>query len=242
MAIYRGAVARYTDGPRSLVQFSRVQPAHHTIASGANNYRLTTPCRAHSSECFKEQMSSQSVSSTDGGGICLWLTGLSGSGKSTTATVLATLLESRRRRVSVLDGDEVRKILSTELGYSKSDRDTNVRRIAFVAREIVRHGGIAICATISPYRHARSEARALIGERFVEIYVDCPLEVCEARDPKGMYKFARLGKIPDFTGISAPYEVPACPEVTISTLSRSVHENAHYIVDYLIASGMLESA
>ena len=189
-----------------------------------------------------KRMSSQSVSSADGNGICLWLTGLSGSGKSTTAAALATLLQSRRRRVSVLDGDEVRKILSAELGYSKSNRDMNVRRIAFVAREIVRHGGTVICATISPYSDARSEVRAMIGERFVEIYVDCPLEVCERRDPKGMYNSARLGEIPDFTGISAPYEVPTCPEVTISTLSRSVYENAHYIVDYLTASGMLESA
>src|SRR5205085_10095349 len=121
-------------------------------------------------------------------GVCIWFTGLSGAGKSTTADVLTVLLLEHGRHVTMLDGDVVRTHLSKGLGFSKDDRDTNIRRIGFVAAEIVRHGGVVICAAISPYRATRAECRAMMGaDQFVEVFVDTPLEVCEARDSKGLY-------------------------------------------------------
>jgi sulfate adenylyltransferase len=173
-------------------------------------------------------------------GVCLWLTGLSGSGKTTTAKRCAELIEHRGRRVTLLDGDVIRSTLSPELGFSRQDRDRNIRRIAFVAREVVRHSGIVICAVISPYRAAREEARATIGsDRFVEIFVDCPLEVCEARDRKGLYALARAGKIEEFTGVSDPYEAPTHAEITISTVTSSAEENSRTILEYLEKRGYL---
>ena len=148
-------------------------------------------------------------------GACIWFTGLSGSGKSTTADVLTTLLLEAGRQVTVLDGDVVRTHLSKGLGFSKEDRDTNILRIGFVAGEIVRHGGIVICAAVSPYRATRNEVRNRIGPgQFVEVFVDTPLEVCEDRDTKGMYARARRGEIKGFTGIDDPYEPPVNPELT----------------------------
>jgi sulfate adenylyltransferase len=173
-------------------------------------------------------------------GICLWFTGLSGSGKSATAEVLTVLLNEEGRRVTVLDGDVVRTHLSKGLGFSKEDRDTNVLRIGFVASEIVRHGGVAICAAVSPYRGTRNEVRQMIGsDRFVEIFVDTPLDVCERRDTKGMYKRARRGEISGFTGIDDPYEAPENAEITIGTVDVTVHDNAHTIMKYLIAKGWI---
>jgi sulfate adenylyltransferase len=129
-------------------------------------------------------------------GVCIWFTGLSGSGKSTTADVLTTLLLEHGRQASVLDGDVVRTHLSKGLGFSKEDRDINIRRIGFVASEITRHGGIAICAAVSPYCATRQEVRNMVGsEHFIEVYVDTPLDVCEGRDVKGMYAKARRGEI-----------------------------------------------
>ncbi|MBI1847563.1 MAG: adenylyl-sulfate kinase, partial [Candidatus Rokubacteria bacterium] len=130
-------------------------------------------------------------------GFCLWLTGLSGAGKSTIAHALIAHLTRRGRVVTLLDGDVVRTHLSKGLGFSRDDRDTNVRRIAFVAGEVVRHQGIAICAVVSPYEATREECRRIVGaERFVLVYVDAPLAICEQRDPKGMYARARRGEIP----------------------------------------------
>ncbi len=171
-------------------------------------------------------------------GVCLWFTGLSGAGKSTTAEVLTILLLEQGRQVTVLDGDVVRTHLSKGLGFSKEDRDVNIRRIGFVAAELVRHGGIAVCAAVSPYRATREDVRAMVGkDRFVEIFVDTPIEVCEDRDVKGMYAKARRGEITGFTGIDDPYEAPVNPEITLDTVAFTPEENAQRIVAYLVEHG-----
>ncbi|HEY0376349.1 MAG TPA: bifunctional sulfate adenylyltransferase/adenylylsulfate kinase [Pyrinomonadaceae bacterium] len=176
-------------------------------------------------------------------GFCIWFTGLSGAGKSTTADILIIKLLEHGRQVTSLDGDVVRTHLSKGLGFSKEDRDTNVRRIGFVAAEIARHGGGVICAAVSPYRATRNECRAMVGDdRFVEVFVDAPLEVCEGRDTKGMYALAREGKIKNFTGIDDPYEPPSNPEITVDTVKLSAEENADRILAYLIEQGFILSS
>jgi sulfate adenylyltransferase len=176
-------------------------------------------------------------------GVCVWFTGLSGAGKSTTAEVLTMLLLERGRQVTVLDGDVVRTHLSKGLGFSREDRDTNIRRIGFVAAEIVRHGGMAVCAAISPYRATRNEVRQMVGaDRFVEVFVDTPLEECERRDAKGMYAMARRGEITGWTGIDDPYEAPNHPEITLDTLTQSAEANARHIQQYLEAEGFVRGA
>lgn len=164
-------------------------------------------------------------------GFCVWFTGLSASGKSTTAEILTVMLLERGRQVTVLDGDIVRTHLSKGLGFSREDRDINIRRIGFVASEIVRHGGVAICAAVSPYRSTRNECRAMVGsDRFIEVFVDTPLEICEQRDPKGMYAQAREGLIKGFTGIDDPYESPTNPEIVLDTVQTSPQMNAERIL------------
>lgn len=173
-------------------------------------------------------------------GVCIWFTGLSGAGKSTTAEVLAVLLQEKGRQVSLLDGDVVRTHLSRGLGFSKEDRDINIRRIGFVASEIVRHGGMAICAAISPYRATRNDVRNMVGaDHFVEVFVDTPIEVCEERDTKGLYAKARRGEIEGFTGIDDPYEAPEHPEVVIDTVDQAPESNAETIVAFLSDKGFL---
>ncbi len=173
-------------------------------------------------------------------GFCVWFTGLSGAGKSTIADILAVLLMEHGRQVTLLDGDVVRTHLSKGLGFSKEDRDTNILRIGFVASEVVRHNGAVICAAVSPYRAARNQVRAMVGDdRFILVHVDTPLEVCEQRDPKGMYAKARRGEIKDFTGIDDPYEAPVKPEIVLDTVARAPEENAHLIVRYLADRGFL---
>lgn len=175
-------------------------------------------------------------------GVCLWFTGLSGAGKSTTAEVLTALLLEHGRQVTVLDGDVVRTHLSKGLGFSKEDRDINIRRIGFVASEIVRHGGIAICAAVSPYRATRNDVRNLFSEdRFIEVFVNTPIEVCEQRDEKGMYVKARRGEIKNFTGIDDPYEIPLKPEIVIDTTVHTVEGNAELILRYLADQGFVRS-
>jgi sulfate adenylyltransferase len=173
-------------------------------------------------------------------GVCIWFTGLSGSGKSTTAEVLTQMLLEHGRQVTLLDGDVVRTHLSKGLGFSKEDRDTNIRRIGFVASEIVRHGGTVICAAVSPYRATRNDVRNMTGkDHFVEVFVDTPLEVCEARDFKGLYAKARRGELKGFTGIDDPYEEPLHPEIRLDTVDRSAEDNARAIVGYLAGQGFL---
>jgi sulfate adenylyltransferase len=175
-------------------------------------------------------------------GVCVWFTGLSGSGKSTTAGALVKLIRQRGRDVTVLDGDAVRTHLSSELGFSREDRDTNVRRIGYVAAEVVRHGGIAVVSAVSPYRATRDEVRTMVGDgRFVEVFVDTPLEVCEQRDVKGLYARARAGKLALMTGIDDPYEPPLHPEITLHTTNASATANARHVLDYLEARGSVPS-
>jgi len=173
-------------------------------------------------------------------GICIWFTGLSGSGKSTTANVLTPLLLEHGRQITVLDGDIVRTQLSKGLGFSKEDRDINIRRIGYVAAELVRHGGVVICAAVSPYRATRNDVRNMVGQdHYVEVFVNTPIEVCEQRDFKGMYAKARRGEIKGFTGIDDPYEPPRNPEISLDTVAQTPEENARLILDYLIKQGFV---
>lgn len=165
-------------------------------------------------------------------GFCVWFTGLSGSGKSTLARALASRLEKMNVPVQVLDGDEVRTRLTKGLGFSKEDRDTNIDRIAFVANCIVKAGGVAITCAVSPYREARDKARKEIGN-FVEVHVSTPLEDCIKRDVKGLYKKAQAGEIPNFTGISDPYEPPTAPELAVPTHRHSLDESVDLVVKKL---------
>ena len=174
-------------------------------------------------------------------GFCIWFTGLSAAGKSTTAEILTVLLQELGRQVTVLDGDVVRNHLSYGLGFSKEDRDTNIRRIGFVAAEIVKHHGAVICAAVSPYRATRNDVRGLVGaDRFIEVFVDTPLEECERRDSKGMYSKARRGEIKNFTGIDDPYEAPLQPEIQITTSTVTAEENARRIIEFLAERGFVK--
>ena len=159
------------------------------------------------------------MSAAQGPGVTVFLTGYSGAGKSTIADALIDRLEGEGRPVTVLDGDVVRTHLSSELTFSREHRDLNIRRIGWVAGEVVKHGGTVVVAAIAPYEAAREEARALVEKhgRFVLVHLSTPLEVCEQRDVKGLYAKARAGEIPGFTGVSDPYEPPARAEVTIDT-------------------------
>ena len=176
-------------------------------------------------------------------GITLFFTGLSGSGKSTLAKIMyGKFMEEGRRSVTLLDGDIVRHHLSSELGFSKPHRDLNVRRIGFVASEITKNGGVAICAPIAPYAATRRDVREMVEAHgvMIEIHVSTPLEVCEARDRKGLYAKARKGIIPEFTGISDPYEVPEHPELVIDTTGIAPMEAAQEIFLHLFAEGYLD--
>ncbi len=173
-----------------------------------------------------------------GDGVTIWLTGLSGSGKSTLAETIAPRLRQMGRSVEVLDGDDVRTNLSKGLGFSKADRDTNIKRIGWVSKLLTRNGVIVITAAISPYRETRAWCREEIGA-FVEVFLDCPLEACEKRDKKGLYARARAGEIKQFTGIDDPYEVPDCAEIVLKTAEETVEESARRILDRLVALGYL---
>jgi adenylylsulfate kinase len=175
-------------------------------------------------------------------GFTLWMTGLSGSGKSTITDVLIDEFENRDLPLAVLDGDVVRENLSKGLGFSKEDRDTNIRRIAFVADLLSRNGVPVITAAISPYREIRDEARTMHeanGATFVEVFVATSLEDCEARDTKGLYAKARSGEIKEFTGISDPYEAPENPEIRVETHDKTPEESAAQVLEYLEAQELI---
>jgi sulfate adenylyltransferase len=180
---------------------------------------------------------------SDRSGYTIWFTGLSGTGKSTIAEIVGPELEKRGALVEYLDGDVVRTHLSKGLGFSKEDRDANIRRIGFVAAEIVRHGGLVVCAAVSPYRQTRDDVRRMVGaEQFVEVFVDTPIEVCEGRDVKGMYAAARAGRIKGFTGVDDPYEAPTAPEITLDTVAHDAEDNARVVLGWLEKQGYVVPA
>ena len=171
-------------------------------------------------------------------GATIWLTGLSGSGKSTIAVELEHALIENKHQAYILDGDNIRHGLNKNLGFSPEDRTENIRRIGEVAKLFTEANIITIAAFVSPYREDRENVRKLLGHgEFIEIYVKCSLEVCEARDTKGLYKKARAGEVKDFTGISAPYEEPLDPELTIDSSKLSVEESTRAILNYLEEKG-----
>jgi len=172
-------------------------------------------------------------------GCCIWLTGLSGAGKTTVGMRLSELLEDIEVPVTLLDGDEIRTNLSKGLGFSKEDRDTHVKRVGYVASLILKHGGIVICALISPYRNTRMEVRELIGDHFVEVFTDASQKICEQRDVKGLYAKARKGEIKNFTGVSDPYEPPDGPDIILDTVNKTSFQCATEVYDYLIKKGYI---
>jgi len=171
-------------------------------------------------------------------GFTLWFTGLSGAGKSTISAMIEQRLRDAGAKVEMLDGDVVRENLSKGLGFSKEERDINIRRIGFVCELLSRNGVITLVAAISPYRAVREEVRARIPN-FVEIYVECPLEVVAGRDVKGLYKKAQAGEIPNFTGVSDPYEAPLRPEVVIHSDAETPEESAEKVWAKLRALGLI---
>lgn len=174
-------------------------------------------------------------------GFVVWLTGLSGAGKSTVANALAPRLLERGHRVELLDGDEVRTNLCQGLGFSREDRDTNIARIGYVAGKLAKHGVAVIVAAISPYAEARNKVRASVAN-FVEVYVAAPVETCAERDVKGLYAKAIAGEIPHFTGISDPYEPPENPEIVLHTENEPVHESVAQVLDWLDRHGLSAAA
>jgi adenylylsulfate kinase len=170
-------------------------------------------------------------------GFVLWLTGLSGAGKSTIATAVAPRLLERGHRVEVLDGDEVRTNLCQGLGFSREDRDTNIARIGYVAGKLAKHGVAVVVAAISPYREARDQVRAGV-ERFVEVHVAAPVATCAERDVKGLYAKALAGEIKNFTGVSDPYEEPLSPEITLHTERETVEESVSAVLAWLESEGL----
>jgi adenylylsulfate kinase len=172
-------------------------------------------------------------------GFTLWFTGLSGAGKTTISHIVEKEIRDRGSNIEILDGDVVRENLSKGLGFSKEDRDTNIRRIAFVADLLSRNGTPVITAAISPYREIRDEAREMMGDRFIEVYVNASVEACADRDVKGLYEKAFKGEIKEFTGVSDPYEPPLNAEVTVETENEEPEESAAKIVAYLDERGLL---
>jgi adenylyl-sulfate kinase len=167
-------------------------------------------------------------------GICVWLTGLSGAGKSATVAAMVRQLAELGHSVTFVDGDVLRRSISADLGFSPTDRDRNVLRAATLARTAVEQGEIVLCALISPYAAARARARQIVGDAyFVEVFVDTPLAVCEARDPKGLYALARRGLLREFTGIDAPYEPPQAPALIVRGVG-DIDENARHIVELIV--------
>jgi sulfate adenylyltransferase len=174
-------------------------------------------------------------------GFCIWLTGLPSSGKSTIADILAPMLMARGKKVTMLDGDRVRTHLTKGLGFTKDDRITNIIRVGFVASEVVKHNGVVLCSLISPYTTARDKVRAMIGEdKFMEVFIDTPLEVCEARDVKGLYALAKKGLVKGLTGVDDPYEMPTAPELVINTVDSSPAECAKNIFHHLVEKGFVK--
>jgi adenylyl-sulfate kinase len=179
---------------------------------------------------------------TDSNGFTLWFTGLSGAGKTTISELVSDEIHARGSQLEILDGDVVRENLSKGLGFSKEDRDTNIRRIAFVADLLSRNGVPVITAAISPYRELRDEARLLMGGRFIEVHVNASVDVCAERDTKGLYEKAFAGEIKEFTGVSDPYEPPLSPEISLDTENESPEESAEKVIGHLEEQGLIPAA
>ena len=175
-------------------------------------------------------------------GFTLWFTGLSGAGKTTISEIVAEELTKRGSRLEILDGDIVRENLSKGLGFSKEDRDINIRRIAFVADLLSRNGVPVITAAISPYREIRQEARDLMGDRFIEVYIEASVDACAERDVKGLYAKAFAGEIKEFTGVSDPYEAPENPEIALKTEDEEPEESAARLLTYLEERQLIPAA
>jgi adenylyl-sulfate kinase len=183
-----------------------------------------------------------SVQMADEKGFTLWFTGLSGAGKTTISKLVEEELRARGSKLEILDGDVVRENLSKGLGFSKEDRDTNIRRIAFVADLLSRNGVPVITAAISPYREIRDESRELMGDRFIEVFVKASVEACAERDVKGLYAKARAGEIKEFTGVSDPYEEPLNPEIVLDTENESPEESAGKLIALLEERQLIPAA
>ena len=213
------------------------------LATGSSDYhgpehRLFSRFRAHRLHGREPNLGpiahgTLAAPARDGAGLCFWLTGLSGSGKSTVGRMAAGRLRDLGHRVEVLDGDDVRQNLCAGLGFSREDRATNNRRIAWVADLLSRNGVITFVAAVSPYRAVRDEARARMGERFVEVHVRASVAACEERDVKGLYARARAGEIPSFTGVSDPYEDPLAPEIVLETEAEAPERSAERLVAFV---------
>lgn len=176
-------------------------------------------------------------------GVILWFTGLSGSGKSTVAVALEAALYQRGQLSYRLDGDNIRHGLNSDLGFSPADRTENIRRIGEVAKLMLDSGVIVLSSFVSPYAQDRDLVRALVQPgQFIEVFVDCPIDVCEQRDPKGLYKKARAGEIPEFTGVSAPYEAPANPEVHVNSADTALDQIVEKLMNYLVDRGIIPVA
>ena len=173
-------------------------------------------------------------------GFCLWLTGLPSAGKTTVAHAIEQRLRNRGIRTELLDGDEVRRGLSADLGFDRRSRETHAFRVMYVAKVLARNGVVPLVALISPYRSSRALARKEIGA-FVEVYVNTPLEICEQRDVKGLYRRARLGEIHEMTGVDDPYEIPESPDITLDTVHNDVGASAEYVLGQLVKLGWLPS-
>jgi len=236
----------YTPGDDRYVEASKVNAGEETLSLSGTQIREDYVNRGKTLPSWFTRpevaaIIAESYPPKNRQGLCIWFTGLSGSGKSTTAEILAALLMAKGRLSTILDGDVVRTNLSKGLGFSREDRDTNIRRIGFVASVIAKHGGISICAAVSPYRRTRDEVREMFGPgQFVEVFVDTPLAICESRDAKGMYAKARRGEIKDFTGIDDVYEEPASAEITLDTVANSAELNASEIIGYLERAGFIK--
>jgi len=165
-------------------------------------------------------------------GFAVWFTGLPASGKTAIATKLGEMLQERGHRVEIMDGDDLRKKLDPEVGFSKEDREVHIRRVAYVSHLLARNGVAVLVCLVSPYRHVRAYAREMIGD-FVEVWTKCSLETCIKRDPKGLYEKALAGEIKDMTGIQDPYEEPLNPEVIVETEGRTAEENARIVLEKL---------
>jgi adenylylsulfate kinase len=175
-------------------------------------------------------------------GFIIWFTGLSGSGKTTIARILEKRITAAGRNFESLDGDVVRTNLSKGLGFSKEDRDTNIRRIGFVGHLLQRNGVGVVCSAISPYKATRDDVREMVGEDFIEVFADCPLEICATRDGKvEMYAKAMRGELKEFTGVSDPYEAPESPELHLKTHEETAEESAEKVMRYLVERGYIKA-